>query len=79
MQSDSAPMALRPAAAARALGVTPRTLFTWRRCGLGPPYVRVAGVILYPTDGLRRWLNDNAECAPAAAPAAKEGVRNEPR
>jgi len=49
------PLALRPVAAARALGVSCRTLWTWTQAGV-VPHVRVGRVILFPCDALKAWL-----------------------
>ena len=62
------PLALRPRDAARALGVSPRTLWQWTRDGL-VPCVRVGTgrrqTVLYPIPTLTAWL--------AARAAAPEG------
>lgn len=59
-------LALRPREAAKALGVSERTLWTWTRKGT-IPHVRRGKTILYPTDSLRRWLDEQVT-AKAAAP-----------
>jgi len=52
-------LALRPREAARALGISARTLWTWTKSGL-VPCVRVGRgrrqVVLYPVAQLRAWL-----------------------
>ena len=48
-------VALRPAEAANALGVSPRTLQTWTRRGIIPS-MKIDGVVLYSVDALREWL-----------------------
>ena len=48
-------LALRPRAAAEALGVSDRTLRKWMRDD-GLPYVRLDGVVLVPRAGLEQWL-----------------------
>jgi excisionase family DNA binding protein len=50
-------IALRPAEAARALGVSERTL---RRMLPELPHVRRAGAVLLPLEPLRRWLEEQA-------------------
>jgi excisionase family DNA binding protein len=50
------PLALRPVDAAKALGISDRTLWTWTRENL-VPHVRIGNVVLYPIDDLQRWLN----------------------
>jgi len=53
--------------AAKALGVSDRTLWTWTDEGK-VPHVRIGGTILYPVDSLREWLRaKSAEVQPAAA------------
>jgi excisionase family DNA binding protein len=49
-------LALRPRAAAAALGISERTLWAWTQSG-GVPHLRIGKAILYPVDGLRRWLD----------------------
>lgn len=57
------PLALRPRAAAQALGISARTLHSWTKEGR-VPHVRVGDgkrcCILYPTDQLRAWLAERA-------------------
>jgi hypothetical protein len=56
--SDS--LALRPREAAKALGIGQRLLWDLT-APRGPiPAVRVGRCILYPVDGLKRWLADQA-------------------
>jgi excisionase family DNA binding protein len=50
-------LALRPEEAARALGVSERTL---RRLAPKLPRIRDGGTVLYPVEGLRRWLEEQA-------------------
>ena len=66
-------LALRPREAAKALGVSERTLWDWTRQGT-IPHVRRGKTILYPTAALARWLDEQAK-APAtpAAMNATEG------
>ncbi len=49
-------LALRATEAARALGISPRKLFTLSKAG-EVPHVRVDGVVLYPLHALRHWLD----------------------
>ena len=64
------PLAVSESEAARLLGVSARTLFTWRAAGRGPRAVRVGARVLYAVDELRRWLAASAEdMRPAAKPA----------
>jgi len=48
-------LALRPVEAAKALGVSPRALYSWVKKGR-IPHTRVGKVILFSTDELRKWL-----------------------
>ena len=59
-------LALRPRDAAKALGVSERTLWDWTQRG-DVPHVRRGKTILYPVDVLRRWLDEQAKATPAAA------------
>ena len=55
------PLSLRPDDAAKALGVSRRTLDSLiadRSSGL--PIVRVGRAVLIPVDGLRRWLDEQS-------------------
>ena len=49
-------LALRPREAAKALGVSTRTLATWTKQGV-IPYVRCGRTLLYPTAELAGWLS----------------------
>ncbi len=51
-------LALRPAEAARALGIGERTL---RQLLPILPHVRAGGTVLLPVEGLRRWLDEQAK------------------
>lgn len=53
-------LALRPKEAARALGVSERTLRQMRH---EIPCVTRAGVVLYPIESLREWLRRHAEAS----------------
>jgi excisionase family DNA binding protein len=48
-------LALRPREAAKALGVSERSLWEWTHRG-DVPHVRIGRTILYPVDALRNWL-----------------------
>jgi len=66
-------LALRPREAAKALGVSERTLWDWTQRG-EVPHVRRGKTILYPVDSLRRWLDEQA-----TAKATAEGGAHDPR
>lgn len=59
MHDISSPLALRPREAAKALGISTRTLWQMTRDGR-IPHVRIGGTtrrtVLYPLDELRAWL-----------------------
>jgi excisionase family DNA binding protein len=64
-------LALRPREAAKSLGVSERTLWTWTDSD-EVPHIRRGKTILYPVDVLRRWLDEQATAGAVAtmAPAA---------
>jgi excisionase family DNA binding protein len=53
-------LALRPVQAAKALGISTRTLWQWTKDGI-IPHKRISGVILYPVDQLKEWLAQQAQ------------------
>ena len=53
-------LALRPREAAKAIGISERTLWTMTQRG-DIPHVRLDRAILYPVDGLRSWLSQRSE------------------
>lgn len=55
-KAEAPALALRPREAAKALGVSERTLWAWTAAG-DVPHVRMGKTILYPVDSLRRWLD----------------------
>ena len=59
-KTEATRLAWRPREAARALGVSERTLAKWTQQGI-IPHIRRKKTILYPVDVLRRWLNDQAK------------------
>jgi len=61
-------LALRRREAARALGVSERTLWDWTQ-RQEVPHVRIRGTVLYPVGALRKWLNERAVQA-AAGPTS---------
>jgi hypothetical protein len=68
------PLALGPRDAARALGVSERTLWTYTRLH-GVPHVRLGRRILYPVRELADWLASRAarEAAPEQPATADAG------
>ncbi|HME73971.1 MAG TPA: helix-turn-helix domain-containing protein [Myxococcota bacterium] len=69
-------LALRPAEAARALGIGERTL---RQLLPTLPHVRAGGSVLLPVEGLRRWLDEQAKSEKAAANAVADQILAEIR
>jgi len=53
-------LALKPAQAAAAIGVSPRKLWSLTAGG-EVPHVRLGKSVVYPVDQLRAWLADQAE------------------
>ncbi|HZT81519.1 MAG TPA: helix-turn-helix domain-containing protein [Gemmataceae bacterium] len=74
--APSSPLALRPRKAARALGISTRTLWSWTRGGLVPCVRAGRGrrqVVLYPVVQLLTWLaRQAAGPGPGAEAAAEE-------
>lgn len=54
------PLALRAPDAARALGLSPRSLWTLTNQGL-IPHVRIGRTLIYPVAKLQEWLTARAE------------------
>ena len=57
-------LSLRPREAAKALGISPRTLWTLTKAGKIPALQLGDGprkVYLYPTEALKAWLNDSSK------------------
>jgi len=65
IQTEPVPrLALRPREAAIALGISERAL--WKLTAEGViPVVKIGRSKLYPVAGLRQWLAERAEAAPA--------------
>ena len=62
-------LAVRPAEAARRLGISPRTLWAWTQAGT-VPHAKVGGVTLYPVAALEAWLAERT-CATGTGPAPR--------
>jgi excisionase family DNA binding protein len=67
------PLSLRPADAAKALGISERLLWRWTREQL-VPHVRIGNVVLYPVDELQRWLNERTTRIAGGEIQAEEAV-----
>ncbi len=74
MTDNSLPLVLRPREAAKALGISPRTLWEWSRTGV-IPCIRVGSgkrrTVLYSLAELRAWLCQRESTI--------KGGENEPR
>jgi hypothetical protein len=67
------PLAMRPAVAAKAIGISPRSLWSLTKSGM-IPHARIGGCVIYPTGPLLEWLADITEAAhPVKRPQAAEG------
>jgi predicted DNA-binding transcriptional regulator AlpA len=55
-------LSMRPQEAATALGISERLLWDWTKRGI-VPHVRIGGVVIYPADSLRAWLQQQAAVA----------------
>ena len=53
------PAYLTPRDVTQVLGMSPKTLATWRREGHGPPYQRFRRFIRYPRQALEQWLAEH--------------------
>ena len=67
-QNGSARMALRTREAARALGVSERTLWAWTKRGL-IPYAKCGGTYMYSTEALAQWLREHTNRVPEGGAA----------
>ncbi len=68
-------LALRPNEAARALGISERTLRKWRR-DEGLPYVHLDGSVLIPVTELERWMAERVRSRHTADQLANEILRD---
>lgn len=66
------PLAMRPAVAARAIGVSERTLWSLTKQGT-VPHARLGSAVIYPTAAVLRWLEEITQNPPAKRPPAAEG------
>lgn len=66
------PLAMRPKVAARAIGVSERTLWTMAKRG-SIPHARIGGCVVYPTAPLLRWLEEITKNPPVKRPTLAEG------
>jgi predicted DNA-binding transcriptional regulator AlpA len=61
IQGSTTVKLLRPAEAARALGLHPQTLNNFRHAGRGPEYVRIGGAIRYAESALEEYVAANTK------------------
>ena len=71
-QHPPLPLAMRPATAAKAIGVSERTLWNLTRRG-EIPHARTGAVVLYPTAAVLKWLEEITVHASVKRPEAVEG------
>jgi excisionase family DNA binding protein len=62
--AEAKTLALRPREAAKLLGISTRTLWTWTAQGIIPS-AKVGRTVLYPVDHLRAWLDQRAGASQA--------------
>lgn len=66
------PLALRPKAAARAIGVSERTLWSMAKRG-AIPHARIGSCVVYPTAAILAWLEEITAHPPVKRPEDEEG------
>ena len=66
------PLAMRPAVAARAIGISERTLWGMAKRG-AIPHAKIGGCVVYPTAAILRWLESITKNPPVKRPEAVEG------
>lgn len=66
------PLAMRPITAAKAIGVSQRTLWTLTKRG-EIPHARIGGCVVYPTGPVLAWLEELTARPPAKQLEAAEG------
>jgi len=71
-QPPPLPLAMRPKIAARAVGVSERTLWSMTKRG-AIPHARIGGCVVYPTAAILAWLENITENPPVKRPDAAEG------
>jgi hypothetical protein len=68
------PLAMRPAVAARALGISPRTLWSLTKAGL-IPHIRMGRCLSYPTAAMYQWIEENTIKPIVRRPDADDAAR----
>jgi excisionase family DNA binding protein len=59
-RARTSPLSLRPKEAAQVLSISERLLWEWTRRE-EVPHVHIGNVVLYPIDGLKRWLTERSK------------------
>jgi len=65
------PLAMRPKVAAKAIGVSERTLWSLTKRG-EIPHAKIGGCVVYPTAGTLAWLEAITENPPVKRPPAAD-------
>jgi excisionase family DNA binding protein len=65
MAPDQIPLALRQPQAAQLLGISTKTLQRMTQTH-NVPHIRLGRALLYPVEGLRRWLDEQSASNPVA-------------
>lgn len=71
-QPPPLPLAMRPKVAARAIGISERTLWSLTQRG-EIPHARVGSCVIYPTAAVLAWLEQVTENPLVKRPPAAEG------
>jgi excisionase family DNA binding protein len=66
------PLAMRPKVAAKAIGVSERTLWSLTQRG-EIPHARIGGCVIYPSAAVLAWLEDQTIHPPVRRPEQAEG------
>jgi hypothetical protein len=72
------PRYLGERAVAERLGISVRTLQSWRSVGRGPEFQKAGRRVLYPVDRLQRFLDGGTSPADGALPAGSKKADREP-
>lgn len=62
VQPNTPCLAMRTRAAAKSLGVSERTLWSWTRAGI-IPHIRQGKAVLYSASSLEQWLRQQSKVA----------------
>lgn len=65
------PLAMRPKVAAKAIGISERTLWSMAKRG-AIPHARIGKAVVYPTAAVLRWLEEITENPPVRRPEHAE-------